>query len=510
MNFPALVFKEMRMLSRNLVFYMLIAVVVLFYGTNYATSESWGEGRAPVPPKKQTEQTSTAPAQAAAEAGSASAAGADAAAKVGSAEAATMNASPDATTKDGSSNAGAGAEAGAAAAKDGSSNAGAGEEAEAAAASAGEEAQTPADGEAPPADMEAPPPMPVYGWMEITDPGKIAERYIQYLQQDLRNGWMNQRIVFGMFAHQSKLSDHDRTNMRSTIDEMEQVKSNPGSYTAENVKAIAAGLDKKLGGWTYYMRDAVTFAENIETYEQAMEQYRVQAAEYHNRLAEGQVYPGMARLFCDYVGLTAGVFPVFLAAFALSRDRSSRMHELIASRRIRAFTYVGARFLAYAVMVSLVYMLLSVVAAWQTATALDGASAFGEALPVFLAYGAGWLLPTVWATTAFGMLVYTVFGSGIAAVPLQFAWFIVSVFPLMGDYRLYKLLIRFNTAAQGDAYRHSAGEIMANRIFMSVLALAMVAAASFLWERRRSSGRAVGRSRRRRGRSAAAAMEGSR
>lgn len=478
MSFPALVFKEMRMLSRNLVFYMLIAVVVLFYWTNYATSESWGEGRAPVPPKKQAEQTTAVPAPAAEQAGQA-----DAAAKAGSAEAAT---------------------------KPGSSSAGAGEDAEAAAASAGEEAQSPADGEAPPADMEAPPPMPVYGWMEITDPGKIAERYIQYLQQDLRNGWMNQRIVFGMFAHQSKLSDHDRTSMRSTIDELEQVKSHPEAYTAEKVKAIAADLDKKLGGWTEYMRDGITFIENIDTYEQAMEHYQVQEAEYSSRLAEGQVYPGMARLFCDYVGLTAGVFPVFLAAFALSRDRSSRMLELIASRRIRAFTYVGARFLAYAVMVSLIYMLLSVFAAWQTATALDGASAFGEALPVFLAYGAGWLLPTIWATTAFGMLVYTVFGSGIAAVPLQFAWFVVSALPLMGDYRAYKLLIRFNTAAQSEAYRHYAGEIVANRIIMSVLALAMAAAASFLWERRRSSGRASGRSRRRIGRSAAAAMEGSR
>ncbi|WP_058301280.1 ABC transporter permease [Gorillibacterium timonense] len=460
MNFFSLVGKEMKMLSRNLVFYLLIAVILLFFYGNYATSESWEGGKAPKLPQKQEEQVGQ---------------GASGAAN-GSGEIAD----PGATGE--GSGSGVVASPGAA-----------GEESSAGAAPSPVEggADNPAD-VGDPAE-QAPPPMPVYGFKNITEPELLAQRYQWSLEADLKSGSMEQRIFFGMFAHKSKLSASDRDAMNALIAQLNEVQQKPGSYTSLDVVQMAADLDRKLGGWTHYMRDGMTFMDGIYTYEEAMAQYRLEEAEYLQRVKEGQVYPGMARLFCDYMGLTAGIFPVFLAAFALSRDRASRMNELIASRRVRAWSYVGARFTAYALLISLVYLLLSVLAAWETAAALEGEGAFWTALPIFLAHGAGWLLPTVWATTAFGMLVYTLFGSGLAAIPLQIAWWLISALPLIGDYRLYKLILRFNTPTEAATYRHYAGDILTNRIFYSILALLMVEAAALLWERRRSSGHAAKR-----------------
>lgn len=401
MSFLTLLGKELGMLSRNLVVYLLLAVIVLFYWTNYATEESWSEGRAPVLP--------------------------------------TETADPFLASGEGT--------------------------------------------------LEEVPPMPVYGFKEITDPVLIAQRYLWMLETDLQRGWMEQRIVFGAFAHKSRLSQKDREHMKETISDFERVVKEPTKYTGIEAKQIAADLDSALGGWTSYMREGVTFIEPIETFEDAMESYRVLETNYAERVADGQVYPGMARLFSDYMGLTAGLFPVFLAAFAMGRDRSSRMFELVASRSIRAWRYVGARYSAHVILISLIYLLLATVGAWQTAAALDGTEAFGAALPIFLSYAAGWLVPTIMATTAFGMLISIASGSGVAVIPLQIVWWFISVFPLIGDYRLHKLFLRFNTGAEAGTFHRYADMIMANRLFYVFLALAMITAATIIWERKRSSGK---------------------
>ncbi|MEO3945463.1 ABC transporter permease [Gorillibacterium sp. CAU 1737] len=430
MNLVTLVGKEIKMVGRNLVFYLLIAIILLFFYSNYATQESWDSGKAPIPPQKIEETTGS-----------------------GTTGAPAGNGQPDAPPS---------GESGATAAPDG------------------------ANSEDP--EEAAPPPRPAYGFKAVADPKGLAERYQLALEWDLENGAIDQRVFFGMFAHQSKLSESDKKAMKEAIASFQEILKAPESHTSEEVKQVAADLDHKLGGWTNYMRDGMSFAAPIMTYEEAMEQFKYEEAEYLKRVNDGEVYTGMARLFCDYMGITAGIFPVFLAAFALGRDRTSRMHELIASRRVRAWTYVGARFAAHALLISLIYLLLSVLAAWETAAALEGEGAFWKALPIFLQYGAGWLLPTVWATTAFGMLVYALFGNGLVAIPLQIAWWLASALPLMGDYRLFKLFIRFNTPTEAETYHHFAGQILANRIFYVLFAFLMVEAAALLWERRRSSG----------------------
>ncbi|MHA7963363.1 ABC transporter permease [Paenibacillus sp. CAU 1782] len=406
MSFLTLLGKEMGMLFRNMVLYLLIAVIVLFYWSNYATEESWNEGRAPVPPIEISDQVS---------AHSGGLGGGDA--------------------------------------------------------------------------SEGTPPMPVYGFKKITAPELVAQRYLWMLEDDLEKGWTEQRIVFGVIANKSRLSERDREYMNESRAKLERVVKDPASYTGVEVRQIAADLDSELGGWTNYMREGVSFMEPIETFEGAMESYHALKAEYDKRVAGNQVFSGMARLFSDYMGLTAGLFPVFLAAFTMGRDRSSRMIELVSSRSIRAWRYVGARYLAHVILISLVYLLLAAVGAWQTAEALGGVGVFGDVLLIFLSYSVGWLIPTIMATTAFGLLISIVAGSGIAVIPLQMVWWFISVFPLIGDYRVFKLFLRFNTAAEAETYHRYGNAILANRLFYVFLALAMVAVAARIWERKRSSGK---------------------
>lgn len=406
MSFLTLLRKEMGMLGRNRVLYLLLAVIFVFYWSNYATEESWSEGKPPSPP---VEITGQAPAM---------------------------------------------------------------------------------DGEPRYGDgSQGVPAMPVYGFQKATDPGFIAERYLSMLENDLQRGWMEQRIIFGAFAGKSKLSQSDREHMKESMSRLQEVVKEPSGYTGIEVQQMAADLDSHLGGWTSYMREGVSFREPVETFEDAMSMYEASLDEYEKRVADNGIFAGMARLFSDYMGLTAGLFPVFLAAFMMGRDRSSGMNEIVSSRSIKAWRYVGARYLAHAIIISFLYLLLAAVGAWQTAGALEEAGTFGDALPIFLSYTAGWLLPTILVTLAFGLLISMAVGNGIIAIPLQIVWWFISALPLIGDYRFFKLFLRFNTGAEQETFYRYENAIIANRIFYVLLAVAMVAAAAMIWERKRSSGK---------------------
>lgn len=329
-----------------------------------------------------------------------------------------------------------------------------------------------------------------YGFKKIEDPIQLAGRYKGMMERDLKEGSFQQAKLG--FNKRSKLSERDRQALEELIGRLDRLAGSRVPFTAGDVEQVAAELDERLGGNTPYALGAFTPLLPITTAEEAAKHHEEQMALYLAKVDQSQLYPGMARLFADYMGITAGLFPMFIGAFLLPRDRSSRMYELIYSRQIRPWKYVGVKFGAPALLLTAVYGLFAVLAAWQTVSAHHQPGQFLEALPKFLGYTAGWLLPTVWISIAFGMLVSVVFQSGIAAVPLQFLWWMSSLLPLKGSYGLTKLVIRFNTADDYGLYRESVRAIAVNRILYAGLALAMVTAAAVLWERGRS--RASGRS----------------
>ena len=62
-------------------------------------------------------------------------------------------------------------------------------------------------------------------------------------------------------------------------------------------------------------------------YEEALE-------EYNQIINKDKVTGGFARLFCDYMGLALGLYPVFLVVMIWMKDRMSNATELIYSRKV--------------------------------------------------------------------------------------------------------------------------------------------------------------------------------
>jgi ABC-type transport system involved in multi-copper enzyme maturation permease subunit len=325
---------------------------------------------------------------------------------------------------------------------------------------------------------------PYYGWRKPENTFELATGMRSVVGGDLDGGTI-EKLRLGFLVN-VKLDEEEKKTLSAALSRLDEILRKPDNYAMEEVFKVADELNAELGGNSMYRRGMNEFGLPIETYEEAVKALEQNRMRYLEKVEAGQLLPGAARYFSDYLSLPAGIFPVFLSAFLLLRDRSSRMSELIYSRRVSCWTYVFSKFIALGVMLSLVYLALACLGAWTTVRTLELDGQTGAAMASFLEYTAWWILPTIWFSVAFGLFGSMLFRRGIVPVALQIVWWFVSVLPLMGSYGLYRLFIRFNSPDDYDLYSAWADDIALNRGFYLILAVLLTAGAAWLWERNRS------------------------
>lgn len=246
----------------------------------------------------------------------------------------------------------------------------------------------------------------------------------------------------------------------------------------EKYEEIVRELDRKLGGGTMYgdkYRDSLV--SRPKTFDEALK-------DYNNLVSKDKVTNAFARYFADYMGIIGGFLPIFMSGFILLRDKKNKMNDIVNSRVIPSWVYIGAKYVAlcgvimfcfviYATHATLIFNRLSVI----NDVAID--------ILAFYKYTFFWLLPTVLFTVSLGFLVCAVFNFGVIAIPVQLILWYSSLMPLIGDYGLSKIIIRFNSIFDYDLYMRSLSSITINRIFYIILSLAFLLITIFIWSRRR-------------------------
>ena len=125
--------------------------------------------------------------------------------------------------------------------------------------------------------------------------------------------------------------------------------------TYEHFKELMRKMEAIIGekGSQYSPEMMITYFGMSEmTYEEALE-------EYNQTINQDKVTDGFARLFCDYMGLALGLYPVFLVVIIWMKDRMSNATELIYSRNISSTKLLLSRYLAGITMVLIPVLLLS-------------------------------------------------------------------------------------------------------------------------------------------------------
>lgn len=308
-----------------------------------------------------------------------------------------------------------------------------------------------------------------YGFTSRVTAEEEMQSVANQLKLDLAS---SETIQLNGITKRIKIKGNIGNSMKDLLNEIENKKINFKQY-----RTRVNEIDELLGGNTLYgdkFRNE-TIKRPLK-YEEAVEIF--------NEKIKTGITDAYGRYLADYLGITAGIFPVFLAAFILSRDRRTRMDELIKVRNFNSFKYILGKYIAIASLMGLVYL---IIAAYPTYEFYKICSInqwkfnpFG-----FFKYVFAWIIPTLLFTTAMAMAIAEITTSGLAAVAIQFLWWFNSLVPLKGDYSLTKYVIRFNTTEDYDLIINSLDEIFINRLFYLSLVPILIYLCIWAWNKRR-------------------------
>lgn len=256
-----------------------------------------------------------------------------------------------------------------------------------------------------------------------------------------------------------------------------QLKVLPG-MTYEHFTELMTKADKLLGGGSGYAKDKLQSNAYVPmTYEQALK-------EYNDIIEKDHLTGAYARLFCDYLGITLAILPVFIAVTRGLRDRRAKAVEIIGSRRASSLHIVLSRYLAMVTMLLLPVLLLS---SFMAIECINTGVKEGITLDylAFPKYILGWLLPTIMVTTSVGVFLTELTDTALAIVVQGFWWFI-SAFTgnLLGNCG-WSLIPRHNTTGKYDIFMDNFGQFALNRIVYTLIAVILLFASVYLYERKR-------------------------
>ena len=250
--------------------------------------------------------------------------------------------------------------------------------------------------------------------------------------------------------------------------------------TYDRFKELMAEASDIIGPGSNYTRDNL-----LLYYGQVEMDYEEAVDEYHTTIYDDKVTIAFARLFCDYLTRTLGLYPVFLAVAMWMRDRRCRMQELINVKAIGTAKLIIVRYLALLAAVLLPVFLLSLESliplvefSVETGIEID--------LFAFAKYILWWLLPTSMIVLALGMFLTILTRTPVAVIVQLVWWFMDSSFTeLSGDTGLFTLMIRHNLLNGSELIRQDLGIIWMNRGIMAGVAVLLVLLSIVIYDMKR-------------------------
>ena len=250
--------------------------------------------------------------------------------------------------------------------------------------------------------------------------------------------------------------------------------------TYDRFKELMAEASDIIGPGSNYTRDNL-----LLYYGQVEMDYEEAVDEYHTTIYDDKVTIAFARLFCDYLSRTLGLYPVFLAVAMWMRDRRCRMQELINVKAIGTAKLIIVRYLALLAAVLLPVFLLSLESliplvefSVETGIEID--------LFAFAKYILWWLLPTSMIVLALGMFLTILTRTPVAVIVQLVWWFMDSSFTeLSGDTGLFTLMIRHNLLNGSELIRQDLGIIWMNRGIMAGVAVLLVLLSIVIYDMKR-------------------------
>ena len=216
----------------------------------------------------------------------------------------------------------------------------------------------------------------------------------------------------------------------------------------------------------------------------------------HREFYEGDRVTGaFARYYCDSISLRVLFLPAFVIVDLMIRDKRRKMQGLTYPRTISSAKLICTRYAAAVCMTMLPILILPVKSLVVLMRYCGSIGVQADAL-AFIKYIFAWILPTVLLIMAISLAVTALLENYTAILLAGLIWLVGN--PTVdklngGNYGLFDLIIRHNTLKGYGRMMENIQMLALNRITISVIALALVGLAVFVYSKKRKGGLTFGR-----------------
>lgn len=326
-----------------------------------------------------------------------------------------------------------------------------------------------------------------YGWKQEQSDMALMRNTARMIYLAAHENPVTAPALGGFINRQVKLSDSQIQEVRRAFLDITGISYDQTDYYDEfpialpypNFLARLDILNEALGKILFSLDSYNDVAYVPATYEDSKDTY-------DTLLQEDHVTRAYARYYSDYMGIALALFPAFLAAFMIGKDKRSGAGQLIGARSITGTSYLFIKYLGLALPLCGFILLAGCIP--TIGALMMRFEGHDVDVLAYLSLSVTWLMPTALVVTACALFLSVATGSGIVALPVALGWWMLSIARpgLAGPYPLFVSMIRFNsTDPMPVAW---VGQIAANRLFVVGMSVLLVFCAGLLYERKRTRG----------------------
>lgn len=235
-------------------------------------------------------------------------------------------------------------------------------------------------------------------------------------------------------------------------------------------------LDKEFGDTTIFSKKYRNriYLQN-KTYIDALKDFK-------EILNKDKVTSAYGRYLSDYMGITAGFYPIFVVAAMFLRDRKKNISNLFGNKKISPIIYILSKYSGVCISLLICYLIL---ATHSTYVFYRISKNYNYLIDIwaFYKYTLTWIAPTILFTVAISMLLFGIFNKISIPIISQFLLWFSSIQTLGGDYSLYRFIIRFNYLGNYKDYITWRPDIITNRAFYTILSLIIILLAAYVYKK---------------------------
>lgn len=256
------------------------------------------------------------------------------------------------------------------------------------------------------------------------------------------------------------------------------------SYT--RFQEIMKKIDGMVGKNSYFSQSLINLyygGNDLDDAPVTLKQHR----EFYEK---DKITGAFARYYCDSIALEILLFPAFVIAAMMMNDRRHTVTDLIYTKPISGIRLILIRYSAVSAMMLVPVLILPVK---SFMVLFQYANAAGNAIDMlaFPKYILGWILPTLLFVSALCLFLFVLTERFFSVLVMGVFWLLFkpSVGKITGgNYGLFDFVIRHNTLKGYGRMMQEFDMLVANRLFITGLAVLFVLFSVWIYQIKRKGG----------------------